>query len=174
MTDAEVVQLVRNFLGGLTEDEMPDSMILFFYNKWKVCYDLENRPDQFSIILYNTVLDCVRWLIVQEVSSGASAIRERFEKVGDETISVKYGSNSGNWQDFLDWLTEHPEYIDPCLKDNAVGSGLGLIIIGGTRKGEFARVKRNRDSFNGFMEPGIFPAAGTRTGVKKRNPWMVN
>ncbi|UZZ63919.1 hypothetical protein A71_113 [Escherichia phage A7_1] len=172
MTDEEVVQLVRNFLGGLTEDEMPDSMILFFYNKWKVCYDLENRPDQFSIILYNTVLDCVRWLLVQSVSSGASGIRERFEKVGDETISVKYGDSSGNWQNFLDYLLEHPEYIDPCLKE-ANGNGSGLVIIGGVRRNEVNRVRRNPNSHNGFMEQGIYPAPGTRSSVRKRNPWMV-
>lgn len=176
MNDAQVIELVRNFLGGLTTEEMPDNMILFFWMKWKLTYDLDRHPEKFPICLYNTVLDCVRWLIAQEISSGNSSVSERLEKIGDETISVKGGSTLQSWKDFLDWLLANPEYIDPSLQFNS-----SLVIIGGVRQDEFSRVKNDLNSRNGFMEQGIAP---TRAVPRKspwlpvgptvgRNPWMV-
>lgn len=173
MTDDEIIALVRQFLGNISQEELPDNIILFFFNKWKVTYDLDNHPERYPLAIYNTVIDCVRWLIVQEVSSGASSVTERFEKIGDETISVKGGSTYKSWQDFLDWLLDNPDYIIP-----DAGFNSSLVIIGGVRKDEFFRVKNNPNSYNGFMEQGVFPSKAipkrARWGsCNTRNPWLV-
>jgi len=175
VTDEKIIELVRNLLGNISTEEIPDSMILFFWTKWSISYDLTKNPDRFPIALYNTILDCVRWLIVQEVSSGNSSVTERMEKIGDETISVKGGSTWQSWKDFLDWLELHPEYIDPSLRFNS-----SLVIIGGVRRDEFFRVKNDPNSRNGFMEQGVYPtraipmqSAWPCTPGSRRSPWMV-
>lgn len=162
MTNEEFIALVRSFLGNITEEELPDGIITMFYNKWSLSFQLDKFPDRFSLVLYNTVLDCVRWLIVQEVSSGASSVTERFEKVGDETISVKGGSTWSSWKDFLAWLLENPEYIDPSLAFNA-----SLVVIGGVRKDRFFAAKNNRNTVNGFMEQGVYPTPG----IPRKSSW---
>jgi len=172
MTNEQILELVRNLLGGLTTEEMPDSMITFFWTKWSLTYDTDKYPEKFPLTLYNTVVDCVRWLIVQEVSSGNSSITERLEKVGDETISVKGGSSWESWKDFLDWLENNPDYIDPTLKHNA-----SLVIIGGVRKNEFSRIKNDPNSSNGFMEQGVYPSQGIPTNSSwgpwgRKSPWL--
>lgn len=173
MQDDEVVDVIRNLLGGLTVEDMPNSMLNFFWLKWKNYYNVQDKPKMFSLAVYNTVVDCVRWLIAQEVSSGSSSVTERLEKIGDETISIKGGSTLQSWKDFLDWLELNPDYIDPSL--NASKS---LVIIGGVRKDEFSRVKRNPNSYDGFMEEGIYPSprdpSQRRLNPKKRNPWTLS
>lgn len=175
MAIEEFIEIVRALLGNITEDELPDAIIKMFYYKWKnsQCGDKELS---FSLILYYTVMDCVRWLMAQEISSGNSSIRERFEKIGDETISIKGGSSLDSWKDFLDFLEKNPEYIDPCLSMNS-----SLVIIGGVRKDEFFRVKNSDNSYNGFMEQGVYPTKAVpgksmwnrSAGGTRRSPWMV-
>lgn len=174
--EERVIELVRAFLGNISSEELPDQTILLFWNKWAISFDLEKYPGRFGLALYNTVIDCVRWLIVQEVSSGNSSVRERMEKIGDETISIKGGSSWESWKDFLDWLLLNPDYIDPSLSQNA-----SLVIIGGVRKDEFFRVKNNPNSYNGFMEQGVYPTKAIPTRSRwnatetceRKNPWVV-
>ena len=174
MTDQEIIDRIRMLLGGITQEDLPDATILFLLQKWKVVYDVVNHPEFWPLIVYNTTLDCIRWLIFQEVQSGASSITERLEKIGDETISQKGGSTFKSWQDMLDWLLLNPEYIDPSLAFNA-----SLVIIGGVRKDEFFRVKNSPNSVNGFMEQGVFPTPAipcrstwNTIGVR-RSPWQL-
>lgn len=161
MSIEELIQIVRALLGNITEEELPDAIIKMFYYKWANS-NCKGKELSFSVILYYTVMDCVKWLMAQEISSGNSSIRERFEKIGDETISIKGGSSLDSWKDFLDFLEKNPDYIDPCLNFNA-----SLVIIGGVRKDEFMRVKNNRNSYNGFMEQGVFPSPA----IPKRSEW---
>ncbi|URC22656.1 hypothetical protein KASHIRA_00620 [Serratia phage vB_SmaM-Kashira] len=175
MTDQEIIDRIRLILGGVSPEDLPDAVIQMFLEKWKYSLNVTEYPDRWPLVIYNTTLDCVRWLILQEVQSGESSITERTEKIGDETISIKGGSTFKSWKDMLDWLLANPEYIDPSLAFNA-----GLIIIGGVRQDEFARVKQGPNSYNGFMEQGVFatPAIPTRSecgsvGRRRRSPWMV-
>lgn len=169
----KVIELVRALLGNIPEDELPNVIIEFFYNKW-MNSDCKKEMNP-SLALYYTIMDCVKWLIAQEVSSGNSSIRERFEKIGDETISIKGGSSLNSWKDFLDFLEKNPDYVDPCLNFNA-----SLVIIGGVRKNEFMRVKNNPNSVNGFMEQGVYPTpaiprqSAWPSGTGRRvSPWML-
>lgn len=173
MNEQQVIELVRSLLGNIDPEELPDTMISLFWNKWVIYYDLEKHPERFNTALYNTVIDCVRWLIVQEVSSGNSSVTERLEKIGDETISVKGGSTWKSWKDFLDWLLLNPDYIDPSIPNNA-----SLVIIGGVRKDRFYSAKNNPNSINGFMEQGVYPSYGIPTDSRygtpmiRRSPWL--
>lgn len=172
MTDEQIIEMVRQFLGGISSDDLPDATILLFYRKWSIYYDIADHPERFAIVLYNTVIDCVRWLIVQEHASGESSVTERFEKIGDETISVKGGSTWKSWQDFLDWLLLNPDYIDPSLAFNS-----SLVIIGGVRKDRFFNAKNNPNSYNGFMEQGVYPSCAIPRDsawgpVTRRSPWL--
>lgn len=172
MTDQEVIDRIRLILGNIPPEELPDAVIQMFLDKWKYSLQVDKFPDRWPLVVYNTTVDCVRWLIVQEVSSGAASITERMEKVGDETISIKGGSTWRTWKDFLDWLLENPDFIDPSLAFNA-----SLVIIGGVRKDEFCRVKNDPNSYNGFMEQGVYetPAIPKRAGISpgaRRSPWL--
>jgi hypothetical protein len=170
VTEEELIAHIRALLGNVGEDVLPDSIITMFIMKWTIALDLEKYPERFNLMVYNTVVDCLRWLIFQEVSSGNASITERFEKIGDETISIKGGSAFKNWQDLLDWLLLNPDYIDPSL--NIVGN---LVIVGGVRNDEFCRVKNNPNSRNGYSEQGLFPhCRGYSCGSDNRvGPWGV-
>lgn len=155
MTDQEIINYIRLLLGSISEEALPDLVIQTFLSMEKVRQDLINHPERTPLVIYNTLVACVRWLIMQEVSSGESSITERMEKIGDETISVKGGSSYQNWKDFLDWLLLNPDYVDPSL--NAVKS---YIIIGGVRQDEFRRVKNDPNSKSLYDVGGIIPQTG--------------
>lgn len=170
MTEQEIIDNIRLLLGNIDPEDLPDAVIKMFLNKWEYSLDVTNHPDRMPLVIYNTVLDCVRWLIVQEVSSGSASVTERLEKIGDETISIKGGSTWVTWKDFLDWLLANPEYVDPSLAFNS-----SLVIIGGVRKDEVYRVKDNPNSFNGYMEQGVYPIRDIPTESSsnrlRRSPW---
>lgn len=164
MTDQEIIDYIRLMLGSISPEILPDQVIETFLMMEKVRQDYANHPERLPIIIYNTTVSCVRWLIMQEISSGESSITERMEKIGDETIQVKGGSTYQSWRDFLDWLIANPDYIDPSL--NAVGK---LVIVGGVRQDEFDRVKFNPNSKNLYDVGGIIPQTGV-SGIPRRYP----
>lgn len=171
MTDEQIIAHIRMLLGNIDQETLPDAVIQQFLDVWKYSMDLEHHPERLSLVIYNTMIACVRWLIVQEVSSGAASIRERFEKIGDETISIKGGSTWETWKDFLEWLEANPEYVDP-----SINNVKGLVIIGGVRNDEFCRVKTDSNSRNGYMEQGIFPRCGTGGCIgsgRRRSPFSL-
>ena len=167
MTDQEIIAYIRLLLGSIPPEVLPDETILAFLAIEKV---KDNWPNPNSTtcdmwrVIYNTLVDVVRWLILQEVNSGEASITERLEKIGDETIQVKGGSTYQNWKDFLDWLQANPDYVNDCL--SAVSS---LVIIGGVRQDEFWRVKGDRNSRGPFDVGGIIPQTGV-PGIPRRYP----
>jgi hypothetical protein len=66
---------------------------------------------------------------------------ERTEKIGQEQISVKGGSQIQAWRDLLDHITENPEYIDPSLSSRGL-----TIIVGGVRQSIVDDIRKNPDS----------------------------
>ena len=164
MTDQQIIDYIRLLLGSISEEVLPDLVIETFLAMEKIRQDYANHPERLPIIIYNTLVSCVRWLIMQEVSSGESSITERMEKIGDETIQVKGGSTYQSWKDFLDWLLANPDYVDPSL--NAVSS---LVIIGGVRRDEFNRVKFGPNSKSLYDVSGIIPQTGV-PGIPRRYP----
>lgn len=167
MTDQEIIAYIRLLLGSIPPEVLPDETILAFLAIEKVKANWPN-PNSTTCdmwrVIYNTLVDVVRWLILQEVNSGEASITERLEKIGDETIQVKGGSTYQNWKDFLDWLQANPDYVNDCL--SAVSS---LVIIGGVRQDEFWRVKCDRNSRGPFDVGGIIPQTGV-PGIPRRYP----
>lgn len=168
MTDLEIIDRIRLLLGSIIPEALPDMVIQAFLDTWKIQQDLANHPERLPLVIYNTLVSCVRWLIMQEIASGESSITDRLEKIGDETISVKGGSSFKHWQDFLDWLLGNPSYVDPSL--NAVG---GLVIIGGVRRNEFERVRSHPNSKGIYSVGGIIPQCGGRY-ADPRNPYLID
>lgn len=164
MTDQEIIDRIRLLLGSISEEVIPDTVIETFLLMEKVRQDYPAKPERLPIVIYNTMISCVRWLIMQEIASGEASITERLEKIGDETIQVKGGSTYKNWKDFLEWLEANPDYVDPSL--NAVSS---LVIVGGVREKEFWRVKGDKGSRGPFDVGGIIPHAGM-PGFPRRYP----
>lgn len=95
--------------------------------------------------------------MAQEISMGDAGITERLEKIGDETIQQKGGSTYDSWKDFYDWLVNNPDYVNPCLSN---AGGRGLVIIGGTRRDEFDKVRKGKNSKGPFDIGGIIPQTG--------------
>lgn len=167
MTDQEIVAYIRLLLGSISPEVLPDEIILAFLaiEKSKANYPSDdNTPCTVYYVIYNTLVDVVRWLILQEVNTGEASITDRLEKIGDETIQIKGGSPYQNWKDFLDWLLENPGYVNDCL--SAVR---GLVIVGGVREDEFNRVKYDRNSRGPFDVGGIIPQTGV-PGIPRRYP----
>lgn len=152
MTDQEIVDYIRLMLGDIPLETISDATINTFLQMEKLRQDYEHHPERLPLIIYNTLVSCVRWLILQQINSGEATITERLEKVGDETISIKGGSTYQSWKDFLDWLEANPDYVDPSL------SGVGrMVIIGGVRQDEFHRVVHDRNSKGIYDVRGIIP-----------------
>ena len=167
MTDQEIVDYIRLLLGSISPEALPDEVIMAFLEMEKKRANWPNpssTPCDMWRVVYNTMVDVLRWLILQEINSGEASITERLEKIGDETIQVKGGSSYQNWKDFLDWLLQNPDYVNSCL--NGVS---GLVIVGGVRQDEFWRVKNNPNSRSPFDVSGIVPQTGV-PGIPRRYP----
>lgn len=157
MTDEEIIAYIRVLLGSISTDTISDDVIQVFLTKEETAQDVATYSDRQPVVIFNTMIDCVRWLIAQEVSSGDASITERMEKIGDETIQIKSGSSVTTWQDFLDWLYENPDYVDSSLTSQS------KVLIGGVRKDRFNSVKRNVNSKSFYSERGIYPSRGQFT-----------
>ena len=140
MTQEEVIEFVRIILGGLPTDILPDSVIVLFYNRWSLYFDLTNNPEKLPLVLWNVCVSCLEWLIAKSTMSGGYST-ERTEKIGQEQISVKGGSQIQAWKDLLDYITENPEYIDPSLSSRGL-----TIIVGGVRQSIVDDIRKNPDS----------------------------
>lgn len=151
MTNEEVIAFIRIILGGIDETVLPDEVILLFYNRWALYFDLANHPEKLPYVLYNTVVSCLQWLIAKSTASGGS-YTSRTEKIGDEQISVSGGTSQVQaWQDLLDYILANPDYVDPSLS----GGLENLIIIGGVRWDRYCEVKADPNSRGPYSEQGV-------------------
>lgn len=154
METQELVDFVRLMIGDVDESTLPTKIIETFLEMQAQALGYPENPAQLPLLKFNTVVACVRWIMVSGVTNFNATISERLEKIGDETISIKTENNwMESWSDFLDWLLANPGYIDPTLNDTSSG----VVIIGGVRKDEYDRVKNDSNSLNGFDVGGIVP-----------------
>lgn len=153
MTESEVIAFIRIILGGVDETTLPDEVILLFYNRWVIYFDLANNPDKLPYVLYNTVVSCLQWLITKATASG-NTYASRTEKIGDEQISVSGGvSQVQAWKDLLDYILTNPDYVDPSMSNGLEN----LIIIGGVRWDRYCEVKSDPNSRGPYSEQGVVP-----------------
>ena len=154
METQELVDFVRLMIGDVDESTLPTKIIDTFLHMQSHSLVYPENSAQLPLVKFNTVVQCVRWIMVSGVTNFNATISERLEKIGDETISIKTENNwMESWSDFLDWLLANPGYVDPELNE----TGSGVVIIGGVRKDEYDRVKNDSNSLNGFDVGGIVP-----------------
>lgn len=167
MSDEDIIKRIRLILGNVDEEVLPDAVILMFLEKWKVSLQYDKHPERLGLIVYNTVIDCVRWIIIQEVASGESSVTKRMEKIGDETISVEGGNSLKYWKDLLDWLLANPDFIDPDLNTET-----GLVVIGGVRRDRRCAVKSNPNSISNYDIASLVkgPCSPSLCG-RRKSPW---
>ena len=159
MTHEERIIYIRVVLGDISEQLLPDATIDLFLTRWELYFDVDNKPEKEPLVLWNTTVSCLQYLISKTVSSG-NVGTGRVEKIGQEQISITGGSQIQAWKDLLQYITENPEIIDPSL-----GGLDGLIIIGGVRKDQFEQVRKDPNS------KGVYSADGVVDYTSKyRNP----
>lgn len=155
--DQPLIDMMRLLLGNIDPEILPDETIKTFLDMEKLKLNYPAEPDKLPLLKYNILIQLVRWLMMQEVSSGNASITSRLEKIGDETIEIRGGSSYAQWKDFLDWLLAHPDYVDSDLDAYS-----RMIIIGGVRVDEGIRVKFNENSNGPFDVQGITPMSGLK------------
>ncbi|EFM7019273.1 hypothetical protein BAU67_001840 [Escherichia coli] len=155
--DKPLIDMMRLLLGNIDEETLPDEVIKTFLDMEKLKLNYPEDKSKLPLLKYNVLIQLVRWLMMQEVSSGNASISSRLEKIGDETIEIRGGSSYAQWAQFLDWLLAHPDYVDSDL--DAYGR---MVIIGGVRVDEYNRVKMNKNSNGPFDVQGITPMSGLK------------
>lgn len=165
MTNEEMVEKIRILLGNPSQETIPDSVILLFITKWSAYLELSKYPEREPLVIYNALVDCLRWLIFNNISSGESSITERMEKIGNETISVKQDSSSGlgAWEDLLEYIEANPDYVDPSL--NSVNS---IVIIGGVERDIYNDVLFNPNSKGIYSVRGIVKETNLPFNLRRR------
>jgi hypothetical protein len=149
MTHEERIAYIRVILGDISEQLLPTATIDLFLSRWELQFDVDNKPENEPLVLWNTTVSCLQYLISKTVSSGNIGT-SRTEKIGQEQISVTGGSQLQAWKDLLQYITENPDFIDPSL-----GGFDNLIIIGGVRKDKFEEVRKDPNSKGAYSVDGI-------------------
>lgn len=159
MTHEERIAYIRVILGDISEQLLPTATIDLFLSRWELQFDVDNKPENEPLVLWNTTVSCLQYLISKTVSSGNIGT-SRTEKIGQEQISVSGGSQLQAWKDLLQYITENPDFIDPSL-----GGFDNLIIIGGVRKDKFEEVRKDPNSKGAYSADGVVDYT-----AKYRNP----
>ena len=149
MTHEERIAYIRVILGDISEQLLPTATIDLFLSRWELQFDVDNKPENEPLVLWNTTVSCLQYLISKTVSSGNIGT-SRTEKTGQEQISVTGGSQLQAWKDLLQYVTENPDFIDPSL-----GGFDNLIIIGGVRKDKFEEVRKDPNSKGAYSVDGV-------------------
>jgi hypothetical protein len=149
MTHEERIAYIRVILGDISEQLLPTATIDLFLSRWELQFDVDNKPENEPLVLWNSTVSCLQYLISKTVSSGNIGT-SRTEKIGQEQISVTGGSQLQAWKDLLQYITENPDFIDPSL-----GGFDNLIIIGGVRKDKFEEVRKDPNSKGAYSVDGI-------------------
>ena len=159
MTHEERIAYIRVILGDISEQLLPTATIDLFLSRWELQFDVDNKPENEPLVLWNTTVSCLQYLISKTVSSGNIGT-SRTEKIGQEQISVSGGSQLQAWKDLLQYITENPDFIDPSL-----GGFDNLIIIGGVRKDKFEEARKDPNSKGAYSADGVVDYT-----AKYRNP----
>lgn len=152
MTQAEQIAYIRVLLGDLPTSTVSDAVITLFLNKWSTYLDLPNNPDQEWLVIYNAIVDTLRWLIAKAGTTSGATAQMRREKRGQEEIEIAYGDGASitqSYQDLLDYILSNPDYIHPSL-----AKSFNALVIGGVSKEEHSRVTDDSDSLSDTLEIG--------------------
>ena len=166
MAHAERLIRVRIILGSPDTATLPEEVIDLFLTRWEVSFDVDNKPEKEPLVLWNTCVSCLQWLVASTTSKGYIST-SRSEKVGDVSVSIGGGiSQVQAWKDLLDYIYENPDYVDPSL-----GGIDSLIIIGGTRKDKFDEIRLNPNSQGPYSQKGVVDYTDSKI-ISPTNPFV--
>lgn len=141
---AKLIADVRMMLGGICEDVLPSSVIIFYGD----CHD--NNPEytgDYPYIWFKTTIDCIDWLIRKAILDGAGSKTsdERTEKVGDVSVTVKSTNSSDdtvidNYQKLKEMFLKDPTCFGITPDSN------GYIFIAGNSKSTYYELKSDKDA----------------------------
>lgn len=143
---------------GLSDGDIPTSVIEYFYNGW-----LEVYPDNECLVIYNTIASLYEWLIKNAAKDGSGG-GNRKEKVGD--VEVSYGSyNKGeDWEAAYEQFLDNPVAALPSCRDQFQQSKHANIIITGTSKSQVEDTCSRPDNFSMYHEKSPFtPKINTKS-----------
>lgn len=141
MTQQEVIAYIRIILGNVPDTVLPDAVIILFYNRWSLYFDITNNPEKLPLALWNICVSCLQWLIASATTNG-DTYSSKSEQVGDVKVSIGGGTSQFQaWKDLLKYITENPDYVDPSLANRGL-----TIVVGGVRQSILDEVRRNPDS----------------------------
>lgn len=144
---------------GLSEDDLPSSVIEYFYNSWAEVY-----PDNECLSIYNTIASLYEWLI-KSAAKDASGGGSYKEKVGDVEVTLGGYNKGTDWEDAYDNFLSNPTAALPSCKD-VLGRKKGAnIMITGTSKSQYHDTACRPDAFNQYDERSPF---STKPNRKRR------
>lgn len=148
----EQIDLVRLYCHNPTQEELPDAIIEIQLMRWLSLYPL---PSQEPIAMYNATLDCIRWLIFQDLKQFQAGVK-REERVGE--VYVK-NETTDEWTSPWQWLLD--QYENGYLTIPGFNVVNSHVIIGGVVRTEVNRVRNDRESIDG-RQHGLWGCCGDR------------
>ena len=139
---------VRFFMGGITEEDLPDSILSVIVENCILKF--EDSQIYTNDVVYCSLLDSLKYLIRQswaeDGSESTGGLKRRKEKEGGVEYENEYhadsSSTSSGWEKLYDYFISNPADIAPCLEEER-GNTFGLISIGGTKQDKSAEVENN-------------------------------
>lgn len=149
MTHEERVSYIRNLFFDTPQglESISDEKISFFVTRWETELDIEKHPELNFKVIYNASIDCLNWIVMatqSSVSGGSYRSKEGQVEVAITNYDASYG-----WKKLLEYLTLHPEMVDPSLK-----AGCVTPIFGGVSKSKSQSVRDNPDSLGTRIHVG--------------------
>jgi hypothetical protein len=145
MTLEELVSAIYLAM-GLTSETLPQTTVEAYILLWQDTY-----PDNDCQVMYNTILSLYSWLIKSSAAdnTGGGKIREREGSVEIEHDKV---DKSSDWESARDEFVKNPWESLPQCRVEFTKSSVSPIILGGVRKDEVSRVRRDTNRFSQYSE----------------------
>ena len=139
---SKLIKDVRMFLGGVSEDKLPDNVIVY----WGDFFDADPKyTGNYPFILWKTTLCTIQYLKAAIVTSVTATKSTTKEKVGDVAIDVTndYGSPEeamNSYDELYNDYSAHPE------KFGIDTAGSSIVIINGVDAQEVSDIRTNTNT----------------------------
>lgn len=141
MTDEEKLNYLKMFLPSATT--ATDLIISFFITRWTSYYSDNSGGTDYRIV-YEALVDVVRWQILQEKANTVKGMM--LEKEGGVTYQTSNYDTSFGWQQFLTYLLENPAIVDTTLNN---GGRFSFIKVGGVYRDEQRQLDQDPNNLDG-------------------------
>jgi hypothetical protein len=135
---------VRMFLGGISEEDLADTTILYYGDL------IDSNPKytgDYPYILWKTTLCCIEYLKAQAIqgSVGNSTKSSTKEKVGDVQFDTSNEYNS--IEDILNaWDSLYGDYLENPYKFGIIVDNTSVVLIGGVNQEQVDGFRGNKST----------------------------